>query len=88
MKKLFNLALGVVTSIGGFVEAGSISTAAQAGAEFRYALRVHLPLVASCVDKHDPCGRWHLPRLVLLAPRLNSGKPLSRGAVGNAIQWE
>ena len=43
--------------------------------------RVHLPLVASCVDKQDPCGRWHLPRLVLLAPRLNSGKPLSRSAV-------
>jgi Mn2+/Fe2+ NRAMP family transporter len=38
MKKLFNLALGVVTSIGGFVEAGSISTSIQAGAEFGYAL--------------------------------------------------
>ena len=38
MKKLFNLALGIVTSIGGFVEAGSISTAIQAGAEFRFAL--------------------------------------------------
>ncbi len=38
MKKLLNLALGVVTSIGGFVEAGSISTAAQAGAEYGFAL--------------------------------------------------
>ena len=38
MKKIFNLLLGVVTSIGGFVEAGSISTAAQAGAEFGFAL--------------------------------------------------
>ena len=32
------LILGVVTSIGGFVEAGSISTAAQAGSEFHYQL--------------------------------------------------
>ncbi len=38
MKKIFNVLLGVVTSIGGFVEAGSISTAAQAGAEFGFAL--------------------------------------------------
>jgi Mn2+/Fe2+ NRAMP family transporter len=38
VKKLVNLALGVVTSIGGFVEVGSISTAAQAGAEFGFAL--------------------------------------------------
>ncbi len=38
VKKVFNLLLGVVTSIGGFVEVGSISTAAQAGAEFGFAL--------------------------------------------------
>jgi Mn2+/Fe2+ NRAMP family transporter len=38
VKKIFTLVLGVVTSIGGFVEAGSISTAAQAGAEFGFAL--------------------------------------------------
>ena len=38
MTKIFNLLLGVVTSIGGFVEAGSISTAAQAGSEFGFAL--------------------------------------------------
>src|SRR5689334_6147825 len=35
---MFTLVLGVVTSIGGFVEAGSISTAVQAGAEFGFAL--------------------------------------------------
>lgn len=34
MTALFDLVLGVVTSIGGFAEAGSMSTAAQAGAEF------------------------------------------------------
>jgi len=38
VRKIFNLALGVVTSIGGFVEAGSISTSVQAGAEFRFSL--------------------------------------------------
>jgi Mn2+/Fe2+ NRAMP family transporter len=38
MKKIVNVLLGVVTSIGGFVEAGSISTAAQGGAEFGFAL--------------------------------------------------
>lgn len=38
MSGLINLLLGIVTSIGGFVEVGSISTAAQAGAEFRFSL--------------------------------------------------
>jgi Mn2+/Fe2+ NRAMP family transporter len=38
VRKIFNLALGVVTSIGGFVEVGSISTSAQAGAEFGFSL--------------------------------------------------
>jgi len=35
---LVDLILGVVTSIGGFVEVGSISTAAQAGSEFGFQL--------------------------------------------------
>jgi len=38
VKKIFNLALGIVTSIGGFVEAGSISTSIQAGSEFGFSL--------------------------------------------------
>jgi Mn2+/Fe2+ NRAMP family transporter len=38
VKILLDLVLGVVTSIGGFSEIGSISTAAQAGAEFGYQL--------------------------------------------------
>jgi Mn2+/Fe2+ NRAMP family transporter len=38
MSALFDLVLGIVTSIGGFIEAGSISTAAQAGSEFGYQL--------------------------------------------------
>jgi Mn2+/Fe2+ NRAMP family transporter len=35
---IVDLVLGIVTSIGGFVEVGSISTAAQAGSEFRVQL--------------------------------------------------
>src|SRR2546430_2638762 len=38
MKKLFEIALGIVTSFGGFLEAGSIATAAQAGAVYQYQL--------------------------------------------------
>lgn len=38
MSSIVNLLLGIVTSIGGFVEVGSVSTAAQAGAEFRFSL--------------------------------------------------
>jgi Mn2+/Fe2+ NRAMP family transporter len=38
MSALVDLVLGIVTSIGGFVEAGSISTAAQAGSEFGFQL--------------------------------------------------
>jgi len=38
VKKWGELALGIVTSIGGFLEVGSIATASQAGAEFGYQL--------------------------------------------------
>src|SRR5215211_7361607 len=38
MSALFDLVLGIITSIGGFVEAGSISTAAQSGSEFGFQL--------------------------------------------------
>jgi Mn2+/Fe2+ NRAMP family transporter len=38
MKKWGEVALGVVTSIGGFLEVGSIATASQGGAEFGYQL--------------------------------------------------
>ena len=38
MKKWGEVALGIVTSIGGFLEIGSIATAAQGGAEFGYQL--------------------------------------------------
>jgi Mn2+/Fe2+ NRAMP family transporter len=38
LKKIFNVALGIATSLGGFVEVGSISTSAQAGSEFGFTL--------------------------------------------------
>ena len=38
MSALIDLLLGVVTSIGGFVEVGSLSTSAQAGSEFGFQL--------------------------------------------------
>jgi len=38
MSKLLEIALGLVTGIGGFLEAGSLATSAQAGAEFGYQL--------------------------------------------------
>lgn len=38
MSTLVDLILGIVTSIGGFVEVGSISTSAQAGSEFGFEL--------------------------------------------------
>ena len=38
MKKILEIALGIVTSVGGFLEIGSIATAAQAGADFSFQL--------------------------------------------------
>jgi Mn2+/Fe2+ NRAMP family transporter len=38
MKKLLEISLGIVTSIGGFLEVGSLATSAQAGAAFGYQL--------------------------------------------------
>ena len=49
MKKIFEIALGIVTSIGGFLEAGSIATAAQAGALFSYKLLWPIVLGTLCL---------------------------------------
>jgi Mn2+/Fe2+ NRAMP family transporter len=49
VKKILNVALGIVTSIGGFLDVGSIATSAQAGASFGYALLWALLLGTICV---------------------------------------
>jgi len=49
VKKLLHVVLGVVTSIGGFVEVGSISTSAQAGASFRFRLVWSLAVATVCL---------------------------------------
>jgi len=49
MKSIFKVGLGILTSIGGFLEAGSIATALQAGARFRYQLLWALALGTICI---------------------------------------
>ena len=49
MKRLLGIALGIVTSIGGFLEIGSITTAAQAGADYRYQLIWAVVLGTLCI---------------------------------------
>jgi Mn2+/Fe2+ NRAMP family transporter len=49
MKKILQIGLGIVTSIGGFLEIGSITTAAQAGAGFGYQLVWSIVLGTICI---------------------------------------
>ena len=49
MKKLLGITLGIVTSIGGFLDVGSIATSAQAGAAFGYLLLWAVLLGTICV---------------------------------------
>lgn len=49
MKKIFEIALGIVTSVGGFLEIGSITTAAQAGAGFGMQLVWSILLGTICI---------------------------------------
>jgi Mn2+/Fe2+ NRAMP family transporter len=49
MKKILEIALGIVTSVGGFLEIGSIATAAQAGAEFSLQLIWAIVLGGICI---------------------------------------
>jgi Mn2+/Fe2+ NRAMP family transporter len=49
MKKLIEIALGIITSIGGFLEVGSIATSAQAGALFNFKLIWPIVLGTICV---------------------------------------
>jgi Mn2+/Fe2+ NRAMP family transporter len=49
MNKVFEIALGIVTSVGGFLEIGSLTTAAQAGAAFSFQLIWAIVLGTICV---------------------------------------
>lgn len=49
MKKLLQISLGIVTSVGGFLEIGSVTTAAQAGAAFGYQLLWAILLGTLCL---------------------------------------
>ena len=49
MKKILQLALGIITGIGGFLEIGSVTTSAQAGAAFGYQLIWPLLLGMVCL---------------------------------------
>src|SRR3954467_4306441 len=48
-KQIFEVALGIVTSVGGFLEVGSIATAAQAGAIFGFQLMWPICLGTLCL---------------------------------------
>src|SRR3954465_8874641 len=47
--KLLEIALGIVTGIGGFLEVGSLATSAQAGSEFGFQLLWALGLGVICI---------------------------------------
>ena len=49
MKNLTKIGLGILTSIGGYLEVGSIGTAIQAGAAFRYDLLWAIALGTICI---------------------------------------
>jgi Mn2+/Fe2+ NRAMP family transporter len=49
MKKALQITLGIVTSVGGFLEIGSVMTAAQAGASFGYQLLWAILLGTICL---------------------------------------
>lgn len=68
MKKLLQLTLGIVTSVGGFLEIGSIATAAQAGADFGYQLAWSIVLGTICIGflvemsgRFAACSRHTIP---------------------------
>src|SRR4051794_22216182 len=49
MNKLLEISLGIVTSVGGYLEIGSIATSAQAGAAFGFQLLWALVLGTLCI---------------------------------------
>src|SRR5581483_12147431 len=68
MKKILEIALGIVTSVGGFLEIGSITTAAQAGAAFGMQLTWSIILGTLCIaflvemsGRFAACSRRTIP---------------------------
>lgn len=68
MNKAVQIALGIVTSVGGFLEIGSIATAAQAGAAFGYQLVWSIVLGTLCIaflvemsGRFSACSRHTIP---------------------------
>ena len=58
MKNIMNVALGIVSSIGGFLDAGAIATAALAGAAFGMQMLWVLVVGTVCVMLlTEMCGR-------------------------------
>lgn len=49
MKKILEIALGIVTSIGGFLDVGAIATAAEAGSTYGFQLIWVIILGTICV---------------------------------------
>jgi Mn2+/Fe2+ NRAMP family transporter len=49
MKNLMKLALGILTSVGGYLEVGSLGTALQAGSVYRYGLLWPMALGTICI---------------------------------------
>jgi Mn2+/Fe2+ NRAMP family transporter len=49
MKKLASIGLGILTSVGGYLEVGSMGTALQAGSSFRYSLLWALLVGTICI---------------------------------------
>ena len=58
MKKLFSVALGILTAIGGFVDIGDLVTNAQVGARFGWSLGlvVLVGVLGICVFARCPVG--------------------------------
>ena len=55
MNKLLEISLGIVTSVGGFLEVGSLTTAAQAGAAFGFRL---VWAIVSARSASSSSSRW------------------------------
>ena len=70
-RKLWEIALGIITSVGGFIDVGAIATASQSGSQFRFQLIWPVVLGTLCViclvemaGRLAACARHPLPMAV------------------------